>query len=238
LPEDTPADLPAPAGDDAPEPVAADAAPTPVEIDVPPPEVRARVAEARVNEVVAAYRQLKQEMEGFRDRLMRDAERRFANKREQFLMPFIEILDNLERALEAAQQSGAHTSLLEGLILVRTQLLQTLQGEGLTWIPVRGLPYDPECSEVVDMRPVDDPAHDQVVIQELQRGYRLNGRIVRHSQVVVGQYSAPGVEVVGTPNVDAAEETRPAAEPSAEASEASTGAVDVGLIPPPDEPKE
>jgi molecular chaperone GrpE len=153
-------------------------------------EQRARAAEERLAEVVAAYRQLKQDNEGFRERTTRDFERRYERKRENLLMPFIEILDNLERALEAAQTSGANTSLIEGLILVRTQLLQTLQEQGLQWIQVRGAAYDPESSEVVDMEDVTDPDHNQLVIRELQRGYRLNGRIVRHAQVVVGRYQS------------------------------------------------
>lgn len=154
-------------------------------------EQRARAAEERLTEVIAAYRQLKQENESYRDRVTRDLERRYERKRETLLIGFIEILDNFERALESAQQSGVPGAFFEGLILVRTQLLQSLQEQGLTWIPVRGLPFDPECGEVVDMEPVDDPAHDQVVIRELQRGYRLNGRVVRAAQVVVGQYREP-----------------------------------------------
>jgi molecular chaperone GrpE len=184
---------------------------------------RARAAEARVAEVVAAYRQLKQETEGIRDRLARDAERRFARKSEQLLIRFIEIVDNLERALDAAQQSGAHASLIEGIILVRTQLVQILKDQGLEWIPVRGLPFDPECSEVVDMQEVDDPANDQIVVREMQRGYRLNGHVVRHAQVVVGRYSAPGESLTSAVSLVSDDATPPE-------SEAPTGPIDV--IPP------
>ena len=59
------------------------------------------------------------------------------------------MLDNLDRGLEAAQTSYAGQPLLEGMILVRTQLLQTLQDEGLDRIPVVGLPFDPAVSESV-----------------------------------------------------------------------------------------
>lgn len=154
-------------------------------------EQRALAAEARVTEVVTAYRELKKETEVFRERLGRDLERRHERKRDQLLIRFIEVVDNLERALEAATAGTANPSLVEGLILVRTQLIQILQEQGLTWVPVRGLPFDPECGEVVDMQIVDDPSEDQVVLQERLRGYRLNGRIVRHAQVVVGQYRDP-----------------------------------------------
>ena len=153
---------------------------------------RARLAEDRLAEVLGAYRTLRTENEGYRDRVAKNAERRFEQRRERLLLKFIDILDNLDRALEAAEQSYAGEPLIEGLILVRTQLLQTLQDEGLERIPVLGLPYDPNFSEAVEMRPVDDPDHNNVVVKEMLRGYRLNGRIARASRVIVGHY--PGGE--------------------------------------------
>jgi molecular chaperone GrpE len=162
---------------------------------------RALAAEQRLTEVVAAYRKLKEETESIRDRLRRDIERRYERKHHELLIGFIEILDNFERALDHAQQSGAQGSFIEGVILVRTRLVQMLQEQGLSWIPVRGLAFDPECSEVVDMEAVEDPSYDQVVIRELERGYRLNGKVVRHARVVVGQYRAPGEDLVSEKTV-------------------------------------
>jgi molecular chaperone GrpE len=149
---------------------------------------RARLAEDRLAEVLGAYRQLKQETETFRERMSRGIERRYEDRRDQLLLTFIEILDNFDRALDAAEKSGAHDALIQGLILVRTQLIQTLREQGLERIPVLGLPYDPECSEVVELERVDDPDQDHTVVRELQRGYRLSGRVARPSRVVVGEY--------------------------------------------------
>jgi molecular chaperone GrpE (heat shock protein) len=90
----------------------------------PPPEAgavahferRARLAEDRLTEVLAAYRQVKTENEGFRDRVTRDVERQFDRRHEKLLLKFIEILDNLDRALEAAEQTYAGNPLIDGLI--------------------------------------------------------------------------------------------------------------------------
>jgi molecular chaperone GrpE len=149
---------------------------------------RARLAEDRLAEVLAAYRQVKTENEDYRDRTTRNIERRFEQRRERLLLKFIDILDNLDRALEAAEQSYAGNPLIEGLILVRTQLLQTLQEEGLERIPALGLPFDPAVAESVGSQPVEEPEHHHVVVKELLRGYRLNGRIARPSRVVIGDY--------------------------------------------------
>jgi len=171
----------------------------------PPPELdaaasaylqRAHLAEDRLAEVLGAYRALRTENEGFRTRLTRNIERRFEGRHEKLLLRFIDILDNLDRALEAAETSYAGEPLIEGLILVRTQLLQTLKDEGLERIPVLGRPYDPHTSEAVATEPVEDPDHHHVVIKDVLRGYTLKGKLARPSRVVVGEYAgAVGAEV-------------------------------------------
>ncbi len=149
----------------------------------------------RLAEVMTAYRSLKKqsdkqrdENEQFRERVTRNIERRFDDRRERLLVKFIDILDNLDRALEAAERSLADEPLVQGIILVRTQLLQTLKDEGLERIPVIGLPYDPAVSEAVVTEPVSEPEQHHVVVREMRRGYRLMGRLARASQVAVGEY--------------------------------------------------
>ena len=177
---------------------------------------RARLAEDRLAEVLAAYRQVRTENEGFRQRITRNMERRFDQRREKLLLKFIDILDNLDRALEAAEQSYAGNPLIQGLILVRTQLLQTLQEEGLERIPVLGLPYDPNFSEAVATQPVDNAEHHHVVVKEMLRGYRLNGRVARASRVLVGEFgAAPAQEPEKPEPLIGADEVLPA-EPEAE----------------------
>jgi molecular chaperone GrpE len=183
---------------------------------------RAKLAEDRLAEVLAAYRQVKTDNEGYRDRITRNLERRFDQRRERLLLKFINILDNMDRALAAAEQTYAGNPLLEGLILVRTQLLQTLQEEGLERIPVIGLPYDPNFSEAVETRPVSEPEHHHLVVKELLRGYRLNGKVARVSRVVVGEYGgaataaeAPADALIGEDEVSPPE-TAPVEAPELE----------------------
>jgi len=153
-----------------------------------PAAQRARLAEDRLTEVMEAYRQLKTENETYRERTSRNIERRFESRHERLLLKFIDIMDNLDRVLEAAQVNFASPPLVEGLILVRTQLLQTLKEEGLERIPVLGLPFDPHVSEAVATEPVGEAEHHNVVVKELQRGWRLKDRIARPSRVVLGEY--------------------------------------------------
>jgi molecular chaperone GrpE len=199
----------------------ATASPAPVEVPTGNPlEQRARLAEDRLAEVMAAYRTLKNENEDFRERQSRNMERRFEQRREKLLLKFIDVLDNLDRALEAAQTSFAGQPLLEGMILVRTQLLQTLQDEGLDRIPVLGLPFDPAVSESVSTAPVMEEEQHHIVVKELLRGYRLNGRVARASRVVIGIFEAAPAPAEGTPAAEApvppAPPVAPAPAPDAE----------------------
>jgi molecular chaperone GrpE len=191
-------------------------------------ERRARLAEDRLTEVLAAYRQVKVENEGFRERVTRDVERQFERRHEKLLLKFIDILDNLDRALEAAEQTYAGNPLIEGLILVRTQLLQTLQQEGLERIPVLGLPYDPAFSEAVGTQAVEDAEHDHVVVREMLRGYRLHGRVARASRVVVGQHRAGGAAAAGTEEGLIGADETPG--PGVEISAADTIPLDEGTL--------
>ena len=213
--------------------------PTAEEALEPPPEAgeaeaferRARLAEDRLTEVLTAYRKVKTENEGFRDRVTRDLERQFNRRHEKLLVKFIDILDNLDRALEAAEQTYAGNPLIEGLILVRTQLLQTLQQEGLERVPVLGLPFDPAFSEAVGTQPVEDPDHDHVVVREVLRGYRLHGRVARASRVVVGQHREGSAAASGAAEeMIGADEAQAATEAAAAITAADTVPLDEGTL--------
>jgi molecular chaperone GrpE len=182
---------------------------------------RARVAERQLSKVSEAYRQLKDENEVFRQRMTRNIQRAYDERRERLLLKFIDILDNLDRALEAAERSYVTEPLIEGLILVRSQLLQTLQDEGLERVPVLGLPYDPSIAEAVHTDPVDDPEQHDVVLKELLRSYRFEDRIIRAGHVVVGQRPNP-------PGATPLRDTEPTEGASREANGRKAGVEEVG----------
>lgn len=148
---------------------------------------------ARVLALSEAYRKFQDENEAFRERTARNLGRRLEQRHERLLTTFIDILDNFDRALDAAERTYAGAPLVEGLILVRSQLLQVLQEEGLERVPAIGRLYDPAVSEVVETQPVTDHDHHHIVLKELMRGYRLNGKLARPSRVVVGEYALDAV---------------------------------------------
>jgi molecular chaperone GrpE len=197
-------------------------------------EQRARLAEDRLSEVLDAYRKLKTENETFRDRTTRNVERKFEGRHERLLLKFIDIMDNLDRALEASQVNFASPPLVQGIILVRTQLLQTLKDEGLERIPMLGLPFDPHVSEAVATEPVSEAEHHNVVVKELQRGWRLKDRIARPARVVLGEYRDGAVADAPEPASEDEAPARPSreGEPSLEDIIAHAEAEDASTSPP------
>ena len=109
---------------------------------------------------------------------------------------------------------------------MRTQLLQTLQQEGLERIPVLGLPFDPAMSEAVGTQPVDDPEHDHVVVKEVLRGYRLHGRVARASRVFVGKHVADAAAADAGEDRIGADETSSNGAQAADEAAVATAAAD------------
>jgi molecular chaperone GrpE len=75
----------------------------------------------------------------------------------------------------------------KGLDMVHQQFVQALQNEGVEEIAVVGKEFDPETMEVVNKEEVTDAKQDKKVIKVVQRGYRLNGEVIRHAKVTVGE---------------------------------------------------
>jgi molecular chaperone GrpE len=94
------------------------------------------------------------------------------------------ILDNLERALAVEAQPQAHEALREGVVLIHRQLNEELRREGLRAIDAVGRPFDPNLHDAVAAEP--SPHHaPNTVIEELQRGYLFQDRVLRHAMVKV-----------------------------------------------------
>lgn len=95
----------------------------------------------------------------------------------------LHVLDNFERALEAARASGA-SSIAEGLDLVYRQLLGTLAKHGVEPIDAVGSPFDPHMHEAVAQLP--DAEHPEgSVVKEFAKGYKIKDRVLRPSKVAV-----------------------------------------------------
>jgi molecular chaperone GrpE len=140
-------------------------------------------------ELIDTLQRLQADFDNYRKRAARDQESLVARAGERIVKELIPILDDLERALEAAEQHE-EAQLEEGVKLVHRQLEQLLEKEGLAIVETEGR-FDPHVHEALLTQPSD--ADEGSVIEVLQKGYRLGDRVLRPARVVVaGPKEEPG----------------------------------------------
>ena len=152
----------------------------------PHEEISARLeaAEAERDEYLADLQRLVAEFENYRKRVARDQERLAAHAHERLIRELLPILDDLERALEAAERHEEAT-LVDGVKLVEQSLRKALVKEGLAEIEALG-PFDPHVHEALLTRS-DEGAEAGSVLEVVQRGYRLGDKVVRPARVIVSE---------------------------------------------------
>jgi molecular chaperone GrpE len=142
-------------------------------------EAKTREVEAQQDRYVRAVA----EFDNVRKRSAREREEytRYAN--ESLLRDILPVLDNLDRALQAARSEPA-TSLTTGVELIQRELLRILEKFGLTAFTSVGQPFDPERHEAIARVPTTD-LPEMTVAGETARGYLLHGRVLRPAMVTV-----------------------------------------------------
>jgi len=145
---------------------------------------RIAALEAERDEYLDLLQRKQAEFENFRKRAARDQERLVAHAHERLVRELLPVLDDLERALEAAERHE-EAALVDGVKLVERSLRAALEKEGLVEIETDG-PFDPHVHEAVLAQPRED-AEPGAVVDVLQRGYRLGGKVVRPARVIVAE---------------------------------------------------
>jgi molecular chaperone GrpE len=166
-------------------------------------------AEAERDEYLALAQRVQADFENYRKRAVRDQERLVAHAHERLVKELLPVLDDLERALEAAERHEetakrpdrargtadgvrgnrevppTEASLVEGVKLVRGALRKALEKEGLDEIETEGA-FDPHVHEAVLTQPGNGKESGSV-LEVVQRGYRLGGKVVRPAKVIVAE---------------------------------------------------
>jgi molecular chaperone GrpE len=141
-------------------------------------------AEARRDEYLDHLQRLKAEFDNYRKRAVRDQEALAARAHERLVKELLPVLDDLERALDAAEVHD-EASVVEGVRLVQRALRASLEREGLAEIETDGA-FDPHVHEALLAQP-GEGAEPGSVLQVVQKGYRLGDRVLRPARVVVAE---------------------------------------------------
>lgn len=102
------------------------------------------------------------------------------------IISLLPVLDDLERAVRSMENNKNVESLKEGVVLIQNKLKNILTQKGLQAIDSLNKPFDTDLHEAVTNIPVEDEAKKGLVADELEKGYMLNDKVIRHAKVVVG----------------------------------------------------
>jgi molecular chaperone GrpE len=147
-------------------------------------KARASQAEQERDQFLALLQRTRADFENYEKRVLRDhaQERRFMHG--GLAKDLLPVIDNLDRAVQAAKQAGEQGPLMQGVAMVQGQLLDALQRHGIGVIEAVGLPFDPSQHEAVMQQPAPGkPAG--TVLQVVEQGFTIHDRVLRPAKVIV-----------------------------------------------------
>ena len=149
-------------------------------------EERLALLEQERDELIGDLKRVAADFDNYRKRALRDQEALVARAHERLVKELLPVVDDLERALVAAEEHE-EAKLEEGVRLVHRELRDALAKEGLVEIETDG-EFDPHVHEALLTQPSGEG--DGVILQVIQKGYRLGDRVLRPARVVVSQGQA------------------------------------------------
>ena len=133
------------------------------------------------------YMFLLAEFDNFRKRTLKEKAELIKNAGENAMKELLPVVDDFERAMQAAEESSDIDSIKEGIILIYNKFMKYLEKNGVTPINSTDADFNTEFHEVVTTFPTDDESKKGKVIDTVQKGYMMHDKVLRHSKVVVGQ---------------------------------------------------
>ena len=142
----------------------------------------------QLQETLAKYRSAASEFEESRIRLRREISKEIERGRREILADLLEVVDNLDRAIDSAKQGSTTGALLQGVEMVRRQFLSKLEGLGVSRIDAgTGSAFDPAIHEAITTVPASDPDQDGQIVGVVRQGYRIGEDVLRPASVAVAK---------------------------------------------------
>ncbi|PAD18398.1 nucleotide exchange factor GrpE [Shouchella clausii] len=142
--------------------------------------------EIELNELKDRLARVRADYENFRRRTKEEKEAQAKYRAQGFIEKLLPALDNFERALLVEPKHEEAKQLLQGMEMVYRQVEEALKQEGVEPIPTEGELFDPHLHQAV-MQVSEEGYEPNQIVEELQKGYKLKDRVIRHSMVKVNQ---------------------------------------------------
>lgn len=146
-------------------------------------EQKVAAKDQEIQRLIALNRSSATEFDDARARLRKELSKDVERGRRSMLVSFLEVLDNLDRALEAA--ADRHDPLAQGVSIVRQQFLSTLEGMGVKRVDPLGQPFDPAIHEAVSSVPAPAGTAPNTIVGVIRPGYLMGEDVIRPAAVAV-----------------------------------------------------
>lgn len=150
-------------------------------------EVKEQTSEDKYNDLNNRFLRLYAEFENFRKRTNKERLDIINNANADLLKDMIPVIDDFERAITNNEGSEDAVAIKEGFSLIYNKYKGILQTKGLKPMEAKGEVFDPEVHEAVANMPTEDKELKGKIIDDLEKGYFLNEKVLRYAKVVVGQ---------------------------------------------------
>ena len=126
------------------------------------------------------------EFDNYKKRTDRETLQLIQNANEKLILTLLPVLDDLERFFQHIEEQKNIESILEGIQLIYKKLTDILEKEGLESMKTVGENFDPEMHDAL-MQKEEEGSQSGTIVNEYSKGYLLNGKVIRHAQVIVAK---------------------------------------------------
>lgn len=128
------------------------------------------------------------ELENVRKRVKRERAQVYETAKANALKDFLEINDDLQRTLKAAEDLEVNTTFMDGVLLVANKFKEVLEKYGVQRIDEEGVPFNVDLHDaMMRQKPEDDSIESDMVLNVIESGYRMGDRTIRHAKVIVSE---------------------------------------------------
>jgi len=143
--------------------------------------------DAKINELNDRYLRLYSEFDNYRKRTMKEKSDIIKTAAEDAFKSILPVIDDFERAMKANEQVEDSKAIKEGFQLIFNKLKNSTQQKGLIAFDSIGTAFNADVMEAITHIPATDPSQKGIVIDEVEKGYKLGDKVIRFAKVVVAQ---------------------------------------------------
>ncbi|MBD2766398.1 nucleotide exchange factor GrpE [Hymenobacter sp. BT664] len=151
------------------------------------PEAEPNQADAELADLKDKYLRLAAEFENYKRRTTKERIELFKTANQELMTALLPVLDDFDRARNATQAMTDANAVRESIDIIQNKLNKTLQQKGLTAMEAKGGDFDAELHEAITQIPAPSDDLKGKIVDEVEKGYYLGDKVIRHAKVVLGQ---------------------------------------------------